>query len=318
MSLNIKDLAGALVFHAGRSVMRNLDPTTASDLGAAIARRIGPPLTVSTVANVNIHSALPCLDVDARRRVIRETWENLGRNAGELPHLHSLERTASGPGWEIQGEDILRAQAARGGPAIFFSAHIGNWEMLPPILARLGIAMSSVYRPLSNRSIDTAVNGMRRQMIGKEVPMFPKGAAGARGAIRHLMRGGYLGMLVDQKMNDGIPVEFFGKLVMTAPALAVMALRLRCPVIPGRIRRLGPARLRLEVDPPLLLPETDDRQADIAILMRSVNAVLERWITDDPGAWLWLHRRWPKTPLTMPQLATAPRMGLESLEGHPS
>jgi Kdo2-lipid IVA lauroyltransferase/acyltransferase len=127
------------------------------------------------------------------------------------------------------------------------------------------------------------------------VPMFPKGARGARGALAHLARGGYLGMLVDQKMNDGIPVEFFGRTAMTAPALAAMALRFRCPVIPGRIRRLGPARLRLEVEPSLTLPDSGDRQQDIATLMRTVNATLERWITDEPGAWLWLHRRWPKT-----------------------
>jgi KDO2-lipid IV(A) lauroyltransferase len=73
-----------------------------------------------------------------------------------------------------------------------------------------------------------------------------------------------------------------------------MALRFRCPVIPGRIRRIGPARLWLEVEPPLALPDSGDLQADIAALMRSANQTLERWISDEPGSWLWLHRRWPK------------------------
>jgi KDO2-lipid IV(A) lauroyltransferase len=215
----------------------------------------------------------------------------------ELPHLASLSRTASGPGWEVAGGEILQEQAARGGPAIFFSAHIGNWEMLPPILAHLGIPMSSFYRPLRNVAIDEAVNSLRRRAVGIDVPMFPKGASGARGALAHLARGGFLGMLVDQKMNDGIPVEFFGRPAMTAPALAAMALRFRCPVIPGRIRRLGPARLRLEVEPALALPDSGDRQRDVATLMRTVNQTLERWITDEPGSWLWLHRRWPKQQL---------------------
>ena len=125
--------------------------------------------------------------------------------------------------------------------------------------------------------------------------MFPKGPIGARGALAHLSRGGYLGMLVDQKMNDGIPVKFFGRTAMTAPALGTLALRFRCPVIPGRIRRVGPARLRLEVEPSLTLPDSGDRTADIATVMRMVNVILERWISDEPGSWLWLHRRWPKT-----------------------
>ena len=101
-------------------------------------------------------------------------------------------------------------------------------------------------------------------------------------------------MLVDQKMNDGIAVGFFGRPAMTAPALTVLALRFRCPVIPGRIRHIGPARFRLEVEPPLPLPDSGDRHADITSLMGLVNQVMERWICDEPGSWFWLHRRWPK------------------------
>ncbi|GAB0116924.1 lysophospholipid acyltransferase family protein [Acidisoma sp. 7E03] len=274
--------------------VRRLDPVAASNLGGRIAAAIGPRLPVSRVADANLSRAFPALDGAARRRILRAVWDNLGRTAGELPHLGRLQRTASGPGWEIKGEEILREQAARGGPAIFFSGHIGNWEMLPPILARLGIAMSSFYRALANPQVNAEVNRLRRDALGLDLPMFPKGAQGARGALAHLAHGGYLGMLVDQKMNDGIPVEFFGRPAMTAPALAALALRFRCPVIPGRIRRLGPARLRLEVEPPLAMPDSGDRQADIATLMRTVNRTLERWITEEPGAWLWLHRRWPK------------------------
>jgi Kdo2-lipid IVA lauroyltransferase/acyltransferase len=293
--MTITSFAERAAFRTSLSVLRGLDPAGASNLGAAIAGRLGPPLPVSRVAERNLSLAFPALGREAKRAIIRAMWQSLGRTVGELPHLASLNNTASGPGWEIVGAEILHEQAARGGPAIFFSGHIGNWEMLPPILARLGIQMASFYRALANTSVDVAVNGLRRKAVGADVPMFPKGARGARGALAHLARGGYLGMLVDQKMNDGIPVEFFGRTAMTAPALAAMALRFRCPVIPGRIRRLGPARLRLEVEPSLTLPDSGDRQQDIATLMRTVNATLERWITDEPGAWLWLHRRWPKT-----------------------
>jgi KDO2-lipid IV(A) lauroyltransferase len=284
-------------FRAALSILRGLDPVRASNLGAAVARWLGPPLPVSGVAERNLTLALPSLGAEARREIVRVMWESLGRTVAELPHLAALTNSSSGPGWEVAGIDILREQAARGGPAIFFSGHIANWEMLPPILARLGIPMASFYRALSNSSVDRDVNGLRRQAVGVDVPMFPKGAVGARGALAHLSRGGYLGMLVDQKMNDGIPVEFFGRTAMTAPALGALALRFRCPVIPGRIRRIGPARLRLEVEPPLALPDSGDRQKDVATVMRMVDATLERWITDDPGSWLWLHRRWPKTEI---------------------
>ncbi|HTI02653.1 MAG TPA: lauroyl acyltransferase [Acidisoma sp.] len=281
-------------FQAALGLMRRFGAARASDLGGAIAVSIGTRLPVSKVADANLAHAFPALDAAARRQIIRDVWENIGRTMGELPHLAKLERTSSGPGWEIAGEDILRDQSARGGPAIFFSAHIGNWEMLPRILAHAGIPMASFYRALSNVRVNEAVNRLRRDAAGLDLPMFPKGAQGASGALAHLAGGGYLGILADQKMNDGIPVEFFGRPAMTAPALAALALRFGCPVIPGRVRRTGSARLRLEVEPPLPLPQTGDRQADIATLMRAVNRTFERWITDEPGSWLWLHRRWPK------------------------
>jgi KDO2-lipid IV(A) lauroyltransferase len=281
-------------FLGAYTILNRLDPDWASNVGGAAARAIGMTLPVCKVADANLKYVMPELDEPARKRIIRAVWDNIGRAMGELPHLNKLDRTLSGPGWEISGEEVLLAQMVRGGPAIFFSGHIGNWEMLPPILARIGIPMASFYRELSNPEVNEAINDLRHRAAGVQLPMFSKGAIGARNAFAHLSRGGYLGMLVDQKMNDGISVDLFGRPAMTAPALAALALRFRCPVIPGRIRRIGPARLRLEVEEPLALPGSGNRHADIASLMLLVNQVLERWIRDEPGSWLWLHRRWPK------------------------
>ncbi|HTR17703.1 MAG TPA: lysophospholipid acyltransferase family protein, partial [Acetobacteraceae bacterium] len=109
-----------------------------------------------------------------------------------------------------------------------------------------------------------------------------------------LARGGYLAMLTDQKMNDGVEARFFGLPAMTASALAALALRFRCPVVPSHVERIGPARFRLICEPPLPLPDSGDRQADIRQLTQQVNDALERWIRERPESWLWLHRRWPK------------------------
>lgn len=288
--------AAALLWVLGR-----LSPAAASNLGGGVARLIGPWLPVSRVAYRNLELAMPELDGEARRRIVRGAWENLGRTAGELPHLASLRQNApSGPGWEMAGEEHLLALAKRGGPAIFFSGHIANWEMLPPAAAAYGMAFSSVYRGAKNPLVDRMLIRLRRKALGAEVPQFAKGAAGARAALAHVSRGGFLGMLMDQKMNDGIPARFFGHEAMTAPALAAIALRLRCPVIPGHVERIGPARFRLVCEAPLPLPDTGDARADAAALTQTINDCLERWIRARPESWLWLHRRWPKAE-------TAPR-----------
>ena len=295
LALNLQHRLELFIARCCLGLLRALGPVRASNLGGALARAIGPWLPVSRVADTNLRLAMPELEAAARRRIVRGVWDNLGRTVAEFPHLAAMRRTASGPGWEIVGEDNLHRVAERGGPAIFFSGHIGNWELLPPVVAAFGMPMSSMYRPAANRAVDALIAELRRAALGFDAPMFPKGAAGGRAAFAHMARGGYLGMLIDQKLNDGIAVDFFGRPAMTAPALAALALRFRCPVVPGCSERIGAARLRFTAEPPLDLPDTGDRTADVATLTRAVNATLERWIRARPEGWLWLHRRWPES-----------------------
>jgi KDO2-lipid IV(A) lauroyltransferase len=277
------------------AVLTRLGPVAASNMMGGLFRAVGPVLPVTRVAEMNLRAAMPELDAAARRRIIRDMWESLGRTAGEFPHLADLPKdSASGPGWTMENEHILIEQAAKRGPAIFVSGHIGNWEMLPPAVAAYGMPFSSVYRAASNSGVDDIILTMRRRAMRRDVPMFAKGAQGARDALAHMRRGGYLGMLVDQKMNDGIAARLFDLPAMTAPAVAALALRFRCAVIPGHVERVGPARFRLVPEPPLPLPDSGDRQADILQLTQALNDCLERWIRERPHAWLWLHRRFPK------------------------
>ena len=292
----IADRSQAMVLGGLIRILEALGPVRASALGGWIARRIGPRLAVSEIARSNLRHALPELDAAGREAIVGAVWDNLGRTCAELPHLASFRRTDSGPGWELAGAEHIERLRAGGGQALFFSGHFGNWEMVLPIAAGLGVPVSGFYRAASNRRVDAIIQALRERALGTQVSMYAKGAAGARAALRHLERGGSLGLLVDQKMNDGIAAPFFGRTAMTAPALAQFALRFRCPIIPVRVSRTGPARFRMTCEAPLAVPPTGSRQGDIRAITEAMNATLERWIRDDPGAWLWLHRRWPKPP----------------------
>ncbi|AZV38086.1 lauroyl acyltransferase [Komagataeibacter xylinus] len=286
-------LEAALV-RALAALFRRLGPVRASNLGGWLCRTVGPRLPISKIADANLRMAMPELDGGMRRAVIRAMWDNIGRNAGEFPHLATLPRNPAdgGPGWDVVGEEHLVAQAAKGGPTIFVSGHIGNWEMLPPAVARYGLPFSSFYRAPNNPLVDRILRDLRNDAMGAPVPLFAKGARGARNALAHILKGGHLGMLVDQKMNDGVAARFFGQPAMTAGAMAAMALRLRCPVIPGYIERIGPARLRMHVYPPINLPDSGNRAADQMTLTQQVNDWIEGTIRQQPGSWLWIHRRW--------------------------
>jgi KDO2-lipid IV(A) lauroyltransferase len=274
--------------------LRCLSPVAASNLGGALARTVGPFLPISRVADDNLRRALPELDAAARARVIRGVWDNLGRTVAELPHLGSFKRTESGAGWEIDGEEQLAGLGTSERQVLFATGHIGNWEMMLPIAEVLGIRMAGIYRTASNEAVDRVIQSLRFRAFGRTVTMFPKGSQGARAALQFLRDGGSLGLLVDQKMNDGIAVPFFGRDAMTAPALAQFARHFSVPILPVHIVRLGPARFRLVCDPPLPVTLTGDRTADLYEITLAINQTLERWIRADPAAWLWLHRRWPK------------------------
>ncbi|MFT9025178.1 lysophospholipid acyltransferase family protein [Acetobacter indonesiensis] len=278
------------------AVFKKMGPVWASDFAGCASRFIGPLLPVSRIADKNLQLAMPELNATQRKRIVRGVWENLGRTVGELPHLSTLkENTHSGPGFEVVGAEYLEEQARNGGSVLFMSGHIGNWEMLPPGVARHGTPFASFYRAAANPLIDQMIRSLRdAAMQPTPTPLFAKGARGAREALAYVSKGGRLGMLVDQKMNDGVEASFFGRPAMTAPALAAMALRYRCPVIPGYVERLGPARLRIIVEAPLQLPDTEDKKQDLTLLVQMINDRLEQWIRKKPESWLWLHRRWPK------------------------
>src|SRR6476646_3692892 len=270
-------------------VFDSLPLDRASALGAALARRTGPVLGVCKLARLNISRAFPELSQTEIRRIVTGMWDNHGRVAAEYPHLRRISVFEPGGRVETHGFEHIDRAVAAGRRMIVFSGHIANWEIGMLAGAQHGITVAQIYRAANNPLMDRMIARFR----GDQGEFIPKGAVAARRAITALRRGTHLGLLADQKMNDGIPVPFVGRPAMTAPALAVLALRFDCAVLPLRVERLDGARFRVTVFPALPLPRSGDPHADAAALMARVNAILEAWIRDRPEQWLWLHQRWP-------------------------
>jgi len=131
-----------------------------------------------------------------------------------------------------------------------------------------------------------------RAAIGRE-GFIRKGGLGAREALKLLKGGGHIGMLVDQKQDEGIAVPFFGRDAMTTTAPATFARRLDLPIGAARVVRLKGAYFRVFVEE-VAVEKTGDMEADIAATTRRISAMIERWIREHPEQWFWVHRRWPK------------------------
>ena len=312
-------LIEALPVYGFFGFMRLLPLPVASGVAGAIARGLGPRMPISRRARANLERFLPELSERERARVVRQMWDNLGRMVGEAAYVHKLwdprmydeaarfghdkliEAARSGEPvtfktdrLEIRGvENYVRLLTAEG-PALLYTAHMGNWELLPVVASRFGIYSSVVFRRQNNPYVNRLVERMRAGMVS----LLPKGVEGAVASASVMEQGGRLGLLLDQKQNRGLAIPFFGAPAMTGVTLARLALRYGCPIFGAYVERTGGSRFRIIIQPPLDIEQTGDEDADVAAIMGRVNADLERWIRADPGQWLWLHRRWPKVGAT--------------------
>lgn len=261
-----------------------------SAFGGLLGRSIGPLLGINKKADQNLRLVMPELDRDARQRIIREMWENLGQVIFEYPHLREIADPAKDY-ITVEGMEHLQAMRDQGKALICVGAHMGNWEILPMTAALRGFPQTVIVRTPNNPQVAEVIDRIRESTGNKTAP---KGAPGARASVKVIKEKGSLGLLADQKMNDGLEVPFFGQPAMTPTAPAQLALGGRAAIMPVQCKRLGPARFKLICHPPLELPDTGDRQADIREGMTRLNKLYEDWIREEPGSWLWLHRRWPK------------------------
>ena len=277
--------------HAVFGLFKALTLDTASELGGGLLRTLGPRLSVSKRARRNLTRAFPEKTPAEIETIVRAMWDNLGRTTAEFAHLPEFDPYGDDGRVVVEGAEHIDLLRDDGKPGLFFACHLANWEVQIFALTRRGIPAAVTYRASNNPKVEALYHRARSGPFSGT--WIAKGAKGARKIIDTLRQGGHVAMLVDQKMNDGIPVPFFGRDAMTAPALAQLALKYGCPVVPCRIRRTTGARFRITFLPPMTLPDSGDRVADVASLMQAVNALIEDWVREEPAQWLWLHRRWP-------------------------
>lgn len=275
------------------ALLAALPVAAASNLGAWLGAALGHVPALARRAERNLRLAMPELAPGERAAIIAGVWRNLGRTVAELPHLGKFTLTQEAPAQgqiQVTGVENLAAYLGQKRGAIFFGAHLANWELMPLIAAQRARPVHVVYRAANNPWIDRWLNRVREDVA---LSTLPKGRAAARGILTALKQGESIAMLVDQKMNDGIAVPFFGLSAMTAPALAQLALRQDTAILPIRCERLAGTAFRVTILEPLSYCQSSDHTADVAALMGQVNAVLEDWIRARPEQWLWLHNRWP-------------------------
>ena len=274
-------------------LLRLLPPDRALDFADRVARRIGPWFGRHRVALDNLRNAYPEKSEEEIQAIASDMWGNMARLAGEyvfLDQLFDFEPNSDKTGRvEVIGEEIFVRVRASDRPHIFFTAHTGNFELLPVAAASYELPVTALFRAPNNPYIAKYIFSTRAEAMGE---LIASRAGAAFGLARILERGGNIGVLVDQKFHKGVPTTFFGLPCNTSPLVAKLARQYECDVYPARSIRLPGNRYRLEIFDRLELPRTEKGTLDVQATSQLLNDTVEGWVREHPGQWMWFHKRW--------------------------
>ena len=224
---------------------------------------------------------------------MRDAWDNLGRVAGEYVHLARIwdyDLANPNTGRILSDDSPLFMQLLNDGkPALCFAAHLANWELPAVAAAAHGLPSAVLYRMPNNKAVAKEIARIRAPLMGRLIRTRAQAALEMAAALE---AGEHLGMLVDQHFSRGVDVMFFGRPCKANPSIARLARRFDCPVVGVHVVRLPERRFRIVGTGPIELARDAAGQIDVKAATQQITTIVEGWIRENPGQWLWFHRRW--------------------------
>ena len=275
------------------NVLKLLPADAAINFADRVARLIGPWLGRHRLMMTNLRNAYPEKSEAELEAIALASWGHMGRLAAEyvfLDRLFDFDPERPEPGRiEVSGIPIFLDLRDNPRPFIVFTAHTGNFELLPVAGNSFGLDVMVLFRPPNNPYIAEKVFSFRSARMGQLVPSH----AGSSFALaRRLEAGGGVGVLVDQKFGRGLTTTFFGRPVRTNPLLAKLVRQFDAEVYPARCIRLPGNRYRLEIEPRFDVPRDARGAVDVHATAQMLNDKVESWVREYPDQWLWYHDRW--------------------------
>ena len=263
-----------------------------SYLFSKIFKKIGPHIRSSKKIEKNILIAFPKLNQEEIQSIMDQMWSNYGGVFAEYMHLNFLRKNKYN-NVEIKGLAQLNELKNLKKPILFFSAHLANFELLAMYLEKKGFNISALYRPLNNPFLNPIMEYLRKKhicqnQIPKTIPGISKYKYAARELISKIKKGENIALMVDQKVTQGIKVNFFGKEALTMNLPAQMAIKYNYILQPLSIKRNMENNFYIKIENPINVDNEDDEYS----ITCKINNKIEEIITKNPGEWIWTHDRW--------------------------
>ena len=115
-----------------------------------------------------------------------------------------------------------------------------------------------------------------------------KGISGAREIIKLYKNGFSIALMIDQRVREGIKLNFFGKPASTTTIPAQLVKKFGCKIVPIYIERIDKFYYKIKISRPIDF----DKNQSIEKISLVLNEELEKMILKRPGQWIWSHDRW--------------------------
>ena len=268
-----------------------MSPERAAAFGARLGRAFGPRFHRHQRLRDNLAIALSHATADQVETCARAVWGSFGATLAEYAHFGTIGDRAFDQHVEVVLHPGIEARRNGGGPFIFVTAHLGNWEISAATARHLGLPVTAVYSPQANPITHWLVQRQRRHLRCRLVAADD----GMRPLLQELQAGRSIGLLVDLRVESGDAVPFCGHDTTTTLVPARLALRFGCPLVPVRVERLRPAQFRVTAYDPVLPDDGSPPDLQARRMMTRVNALFESWIVARPHEWQCFQNRWPKS-----------------------
>ena len=263
----------------------------ASYLGGIIGRVIGPLFRSKNIIKQNIKNGLGEVDKKRETEIINGMWSNIGRTFAEYVFLKDFKFNKTNfDHIKINGTNYLNEIKNNNEPAVFYSGHFANFELMAMELDKFGIKCAAIYRPLNNFFLNPLMEYLRMKYVCPN--QIPKGRMGMREIISKIKDGYSIALMVDQRVSEGPRTLFFNKPAHTTIIPAQLALKYNCKLVPISLERKEGANFEMTIHEPYKIEKTGNDEEDTKNITLKINQILEKMIVENPTQWLWSHNRW--------------------------
>ena len=258
---------------------------SASNLGFFIGKNFGNFFRKKKSIIENLHKSRISINI-SDNQFVNNILGNYGRILAEYPFLKDFRENKLEQFIKIEGIENLDQIKNNKKPVVFISGHFNNFELMAMQIEKYGINLAAIYRPLNNVFLNKTMERIRTKYICRN--QIRKGKSGTRQILENLKKSNSIALMIDQRVTEGIKIDFFGNLASTTTIPAQIIKKYQCDLVPIYIERLEKYNFKMYVSQPIVI-NSENSQEEIT---KHLNKILEKMILKNPDQWIWTHNRW--------------------------